>query len=49
MWQKYAWIIERKFKDWNIRDKVDQEVDSPVTINFVREAGDGAMPKIAVQ
>ena len=23
-WQKYAWIIERKFDDWNLRSK--QEV-----------------------
>lgn len=23
-WQKWAWIIERKFDDWNIRYKVDK-------------------------
>jgi len=22
-WQRFAWIIERKFGDWNIRQKVD--------------------------
>lgn len=23
-WQRYAWILERKFDDWNIRHKVDE-------------------------
>ncbi len=27
-WQKWAWIIERKFDDWNIRQKIDQDVKS---------------------
>ena len=22
-WQKYAWIIERTFNEWNIRHKID--------------------------
>jgi len=24
-WVKWAWIIERKFDDWNIRDKTDKD------------------------
>lgn len=31
-WQKYAWIIERKFDDWNIRQKLNSEVK--VTVGF---------------
>ena len=26
-WQKWAWIIERKFDDWNIRHKLDNNVN----------------------
>lgn len=31
-WQRWAWIIERKFDDWNIRQKVDGNVKSEVTV-----------------
>ena len=27
-WQKWAWILERKFSDWNIRKRVDVDVKS---------------------
>ncbi len=27
-WQRWAWIIERKFDDWNIRQKVDADLKS---------------------
>lgn len=25
-WQRYAWIIERKFTDWNLRTKVEKTI-----------------------
>lgn len=27
-WQKWAWIIERKFDDWNLRSKVEAKVST---------------------
>jgi hypothetical protein len=39
-WQRYAWIIERKFDDWNIRHKT--EVDATVkakAITIVKNYG----------
>lgn len=30
-WQRWAWIIERKFDEWNIRHKA--EVDTTININ----------------
>lgn len=36
-WQKYAWIIERKFDEWNLRSK--QEVKSESTISIKQITG----------
>lgn len=35
LWQKYAWIIERKFTQWNLKNisEVDQTVKSTVELN----------------
>lgn len=38
VWQKWAWIIERKFDNWNIRQKVNNDVTSggkPITYTVV--------------
>lgn len=32
-WQRYAWILERKFDEWNIRNK--SEVDANLNINEI--------------
>lgn len=36
-WQKWAWIIERKFDEWNIRHKMQHEGDmkTSMTVEFV--------------
>lgn len=41
-WQRWAWIIERKFDDWNIKNKTDMEVSgkagsTPLTVRIVHE------------
>jgi hypothetical protein len=33
-WQKWAWIIERKFDDWNMRAKVVDESPTPKQLVF---------------
>lgn len=33
-WQKWAWIIERKFDEWNIRQKVVDETPAPKQLVF---------------
>lgn len=38
VWQKWAWIIERKFDNWNIRQKVNSDVTTggkPITYTVV--------------
>lgn len=30
-WQKWAWIIERKFDEWNIRMKQDIKQDQNIS------------------
>jgi hypothetical protein len=40
-WQKWAWIIERKFDGWNMRSKVVDESPTPKQLVFsVRGVGD---------
>ena len=35
-WYRYAWIIERKFDDWNIKQKIDHTTKGrPLTVNLV--------------
>lgn len=39
-WQKYAWIIERKFDEWNIRKKIETDLTSKgekIGISFLGE------------
>ena len=36
-WQKWAWVIERKFDSWNLRDKKVDETPRPKKLVFVRE------------
>jgi len=36
-WQKWAWIIERKFDDWNMRAKVVDESPAPKQLVFVKK------------
>ncbi len=31
-WQKWAWIIERKFDDWNIKHKSEMDFNKPLPI-----------------
>ena len=38
-WQKYAWIIERKFDEWNIRNKIEQTVSAKVETKLIRPDG----------
>lgn len=33
-WQKYAWIIERKFDSWNLRNKLVDETPVPKQLVF---------------
>ena len=33
-WQRWAWILERKFDDWNIRTKVETEHKGSLAIGF---------------
>ena len=37
-WQKWAWVIERKFDSWNLRDKKVDETPRPKKLVFVRES-----------
>lgn len=39
-WQKYAWIIERKFSDWNLKQisEVKQETEHKWDIKFIFDA-----------
>lgn len=40
VWQKYAWIIERKFAEWNLRTRVVDETPQPKELVFrVRQDG----------
>jgi hypothetical protein len=34
-WTRYAWMIERKFDEWNIRQKVDNNVTGNLVIERV--------------
>lgn len=36
-WQRWAWIIERKFDEWNIKHKMEHDgnLDSTVSVEFV--------------
>jgi hypothetical protein len=36
-WQKWAWIIERKFDGWNMRSKVVDESPAPKQLVFVKK------------
>lgn len=33
-WQKWAWIIERKFDDWNLRSKQEVKADIVQKVDF---------------
>lgn len=33
-WQRFAWMIERKFNDWNIRRKTDLTTDGEAIVGF---------------
>ena len=33
-WQRFAWIIERKFEDWNIKQKVDYTSKGKQIVGF---------------
>lgn len=35
-WQRYAWILERKFDEWNIKNKSDVNV-SGITLRFDKD------------
>ena len=35
-WQKWAWVIERKFDDWNMRSKTVDETPTPRQLVFVK-------------
>ncbi len=41
-WQRFAWILERKFNEWNIRHKTDVTSDGEqiVGFNFVAPTGE---------
>lgn len=37
-WQRYAWIIERKFDDWNLRTKSENDHNiGGATINIIKQ------------
>lgn len=38
-WQRFAWIIERKFDEWNIRNKIEQTVSAKVETKLIRPDG----------
>jgi len=33
-WTRFAWIIERKFPEWNIRNKIDMTLDTERIVGF---------------
>lgn len=43
-WQRFAWIIERKFDNWNLRMKneVTGENGAPMAIKFVLQASENS-------
>lgn len=37
IWQKYAWIIERKFADWNLKNINENNIKGEIQINTFAE------------
>ena len=35
-WQKYAWIIERKFSEWNLKT-ISENTNKNATVNYTKE------------
>jgi hypothetical protein len=35
-WQRYAWIIERKFSDWNLV-QISKNTNKNTTVNYTKE------------
>lgn len=45
-WQRYAWIIERKFDEWNLRQKTVDETEGPRQLVFRVVPDGGSAPAL---